>query len=122
MASIGNLVFDSGLDFLDTDGDEIHICSQEPTTYAEATSTYSLGSATPVIAAPSDASGGGRECVVAAITDGSVTDSDDASHIAIVDVSGTVLLVTGALSAPQGVTSGNTWTLTEFAVTIPDPA
>ena len=123
MASIGNNVFDSGLDYLDTNGSHLYICSQEPTTYTEAITTYALGSkATPTISAPADAAGGGREVTVSAITDGSVSADGTATHFAIVYATGTELLVTGALSASQSVTNGNTFTLTEFKVTLPDPA
>jgi hypothetical protein len=123
MASIGNEILDGGLDHLDTEADVLHICSQEPTSYAEASSTYTLGNkAGPTVAAPSERGGGGRECVISAINDGSVTGTDTATHWALVDVSGTALLATEELASPQSVTSGNTFTLTEFAVGIPDPA
>ena len=123
MASIGDSVLDGGLDILDTLADRIDICSQEPTTYTEATSTYTLGNETTItIAAPTDRAGGGREVVVSAITAGSVTGTNTATHFSIVDVSLTDLLVTGSLSSSQAVTSGNTFTLTSFTVGIPDPA
>ena len=123
MASIGDEVFDEGLDKLDTDADRIDICSQEPATYAEATSTYTLGNKTsPTVSAPGDRGAGGREVTVSAINDGSVTGTGTATHFAIVDTGNTLLLATGALASSQAVTSGNTWTLTEFTVGIPDPA
>jgi len=123
MASIGDEVFDEGLDKIDTDGDELHICSEEPTTYAGASSTYTLGNKTPpTISAPADRGGGGREVTVSAITDGSVTGTGTATHWAIVDSVNSLLLATKALASSQGVTSGNSFTLTEFKVGIPDPA
>jgi hypothetical protein len=39
LAYINDEVFDQGLDYADTNGTRIDICSQEPTTYAESTST-----------------------------------------------------------------------------------
>lgn len=123
MAYLHNDVFDLGLAELDTDGNRLDICSQEPTTYTEATSTYTLGNKTSLsIAAPSDRSGGGREVVVAAITDGSVTGTGTAAYWAIVDTTGSRLLAAGSLASSQGVTNGNTFTLTSFAIGIPDPA
>ena len=123
MASIGNSVLDGGLDVLDTLADRIDICSQEPTTYTEATSTYSLGNETTItIGAPQDRTGGGREVVVSAITSGTVDGTGTATHFSVVDVSLTDLLCTGSLSSSQAVTSGNTFTLTSFTVGIPDPA
>ena len=74
------------------------------------------------IAAPSDRSGGGREVIVSAISDGSVTGNGTATHYAIVDVSNTRLLATGSLTASQVVASGNTFSLGSFTIGIPDPA
>lgn len=109
------------LAYIRDNAETLHICSQEPTTYAEANSTYTLGNKTsPSVAAPSDKAGGGREIEFAAITDGSVTDSGTVSHWAVVDVTGTELLATGALTASQAVTSGNPFTLTSFAIGVPD--
>jgi len=123
MAFIGNSVLDGGLDILDTLADRIDICSQEPTTYTGATSTYTLGNETSItISAPADRSGGGREVTISAITSGTVSGTGTATHFSIVDVSESDLLATGSLSSSQSVTSGNTFTLTEFTVGIPDPA
>ena len=123
MALVGDLVFDSGLDFLDTDGDRLDITSEEAVDYTGATTTYTLGNKTsPTISAPGDRGGGGREVTISAITDGSVTGDGTASHWAISDVSSTALLAAGALSSSQGVSNGNTFTLTSFTIGIPDPA
>ena len=66
--------------------------------------------------------GWGREVVVAAISDGSVTGNGTATHYAIVDTVNSRLLATGSLSASQVVASGNTFTLGSFTIGIPDPA
>lgn len=123
MASLSDRVFDNGLSVLDTEANAIHITSQEATTYAEATSTYTLGNSTTIsIGAPADRSGGGREVTVAALSDGSVTGTGSATHFAIVDTANSRLLATNTLSASQSVTSGNTFSLGSFSVGIPDPA
>lgn len=123
MATLNDRVFDNGLTVLDTEANRIDITSQEATSYTEATSTYTLGNSTSLsIGAPQDRSGGGREVVVAAITDGSVTGTGTATHYAIVDTANTRLLATGSLTASQSVTSGNTFTLSSVAIGIPDPA
>lgn len=123
MALIGDQVYDHGLDALDTDANRLDICSQEPANYTEAMTTYTLGNKVPpTIGAPADAAGGGREVDVSAITDGSVTGTGDASHWAITDTINSRLLAAGPLASTQGVTSGNTFTLTTFKVTLPDPA
>ena len=123
MASLGDRVFDSGLTVLDTEANRLDICSTEPTSYAEATSTYTLGNKTsPTISAPADRTGGGRKVTVSAITDGSVTGTGTAAYYALVDTGNSRLLATGSLSSSQSVTSGNTFTLESFDIGIPDPA
>jgi hypothetical protein len=123
MATLDNRVLDNGLTVLDTEADKIVITSQEATTYTEANATYALGNSTSLsIGAPADRSGGGREVVVAAITDGSVTGTGTATHYAILDTVNTRLLATSTLTASQSVTSGNTFTLSSVAIGIPDPA
>jgi len=123
MASLADRVFDNGLTVLDTEANRIDITSQEATTYAEATSTYTLGNSTSLsVGAPADRTGGGRQVTVAAISDGSVTGDGTATHYSIVDTVNSRLLATGSLSASQVVSNGNTFTLGSFTVGIPDPA
>lgn len=122
MAYINDEVFDQGLDYADTNGTRIDICSQEPTTYAEATSTYTLGNKTGLnTGATQNGATDGRRVIVPAITDGSVTSTATATHWALTD-GAAALIATGALSASQGVTSGNTFTLDAISITIRDPA
>lgn len=123
MATLNDRVFDNGLTVLDTEANAVFITSQEATTYANATSTYALGSSTSLsIGAPQNRTGGGREVVVAAISDGSVSGTGTATHYAIVDTVNSRLLATGSLAASQSVTSGNTFTLSSVTIGIPDPA
>jgi hypothetical protein len=123
MPTLGNRVFDNGLTVLDTEANKLLITSQEASTFAEANSTYALGNTTTLsIAAPSDRSGGGREVVAAAISDGSVTGNGTATHYAVVDTVNSRLLATGSLTTIQSVASGNTFSLGSFTIGIPDPA
>lgn len=123
MPFINDRVFDNGLTVLDTEANRLDICSLEPVTYASATSTHTLGNKTsPTVSAPTDRSPSGRMVTVSAITDGTVTGSGTASHWALTDTVNSRLLATGALSAPQGVTSGNVFTLAAFNIGIPDAA
>ena len=123
MATLNNRVFDNGLTTLDTEANKVLVTSQEASTYAEANSTYALGNSTSLsIGAPADRSGGGRKVAVASVTDGSVSATGTATHYALVDTNNSRLLATGALTASQAVTSGNTFTLATFDIGIPDPA
>lgn len=123
MASLNDRVFDNGLTVLDTEANKILITSQEATTYTEGNSTYALGNSTSLsIGAPQDRTGGGREVVVAAVSDGSVTGNGTATHYAIVDTVNSRLLATGSLTTSQVVTTGNTFSLGSFTIGIPDPA
>jgi hypothetical protein len=123
MPTLNNRVFDNGLTILDTEANKITITSQEAATYVEGNATFALGSSTSLsIAAPSDRSAGGREVVVAEVTDGSVAVGGTATHYAILDTVNSRLLATGSLSASQAVSAGNTFTLGSFTIGIPDPA
>lgn len=122
MPYINDEVFDQGLDYADTNGTRIDICSQAPTSYAEATSTYTLGNKTGLnTGATQNGATDGRRVIVPAITDGTVTGSGTASHWALTDGSA-VLIAWGTLSSSQSVTSGNTFTLDAISITIRDAA
>lgn len=119
MAFIADTVFDNGLTVLDTNGTRIDICSTEPTTYTEATSTYSLGNDTVNTGAPTDGITDGRRVIVPAISAGSVTGTGTAAFWALTNGSNT-LYATGSLSASQAVTTGNTFSLDAISITIRD--
>jgi hypothetical protein len=113
-------VRDSGLSYVSTNGTRLDICSSEPTTYAAATGAASLGNKTGlVIAAPSDGAVDGRRVIVPPVADGNVTGTGSATHWALTNGSNT-LIATGALTAPQSVTSGNTFSTTAINITIRD--
>lgn len=121
MTYLNDRVLDNGLVILDTEANRLHICSQEPTTYTEATSTYSLGnSATLSIGAPENRSPNGRRVVVASVGDGVVTSSGTANYWAIVDTVNSRFLATGLLDDPAVVTAGNGFSITPFDIGIPD--
>lgn len=122
MSYLNDSVLDSGVGWIDTNASRLDICSTEPTTYSQATSDYTLGNKTSINPnAPADRTGGGRQVTIPAITDGSVTGTGTAAYWALTNGSDTLIAV-NALSSSQGVTSGNTFTLTEFEIGIPDPA
>ena len=122
MAFFNDRVFDNGLTTLDTEVNRLDICSSEPATYAAAIGSASLGNKlTPTVGAPTDRSPTGRKVVVSAIADGTVTANGTATHWALVDTLNSRLMATGSLSASQGVSSGNTFTLAAFDIGMADP-
>lgn len=121
MPLLADYILDLALAELDTNATHLYICSAEPTTFTQATSTFALGNKTPVtIGAPADRSPNGRRVTVSAISDGSVTGTGTATHWALTKTTGSTLMATGSLSASQSVTSGNTFTLAAFDIGIPD--
>ena len=122
MASLADRIMDNGLSVLDTEANALHLTSQEATTYAEATATYTLGNATSIsISAPSDRASGGRKETLSAITNGTLTSSGTATHYAIVDTVNSRLLATDSLSSSQAVISGNNFALSTMDIEFTDP-
>tara|TARA_R110000787_G_scaffold116307_1_gene226479 strand:+ start:155 stop:517 length:363 start_codon:yes stop_codon:yes gene_type:complete len=119
MAFIADTVFDNGLTTLDTNGTRLDICSTEPTTYAEATSTLTLGNDTVNTGAPENGAVDGRRVIVPAISSGAVTGTGTVAFWALTNGS-TTLYATGALSASQSVTNGNTFSLDAISITLRD--
>ena len=96
--------------------------TQEPTTYTEATSTYTCGNKTGLsMTALGDHTPDGRKVSTPAITDGSVTATQTAGWWSLTDAS-SVLHAAGALDATQAVTSGNTFTLDAINIANRDAA
>ena len=127
MAFLNDRILDAALDILNNEADRIDICTQEPATYTEATSTYTKGfkdhgAAGSAFGAPADRTPTGRKVASTAVTDGAVTGSGTATHWAVSDVGSTRLLAAYTLAASQVVTSGNAWSLASFDIGIPDPA
>lgn len=121
MPFLDNTILDAGLSILDTTGNRLDICSAEPTTFSQATSSLTLGNFTSLsIGAPASRTPNGRRVTVAAITTGmTASATGTATHWAISDTGNSRLLATGALSASQAVTSGNAITLAAFDIGIP---
>ena len=116
-------VLDGSLKAL-AEGTALHLCATQPTTFAEASSTKSLGS---VVLTAGDGGGDftiadagttGRKVTVAAQSI-SVTSDGTGDHIAIVDTANTRLLhVTTTTS--RAVLSGDTYDAAAFAWTNTD--
>lgn len=121
MPFINDEVFDQGLDYADTNGTRIDICSTDPGgTYSTVTGN-TLGNDTVNTGVTANAATGtGRRVTVPAITAGSVTATGTATHWALTNATDTVI-ASGALSASQAVTLNNTFTLDAIDIIIRDP-
>jgi hypothetical protein len=103
------------------EGTRLDICSSEPATYAAATGAASVGNKTGVsVGVPGDRTPNGRKVTVPAVTGGSVTGTNTATHWALTDPANSRLIATGTLAASQAVTTGNTFSLAAFDIGVPD--
>jgi len=118
MATLDDSVFDAGLNVIKT-GTILHICSAAPANYAGIAAVTLGNKATPTFTGPTNGDVSGRKVTVDAITGGTVTGTATAAYWAL--ATGSVLLGTGALTAPQAVTTGNTFTLSAFDIEMRDP-
>jgi len=129
MAYLNDNILDNGLVALKAAADRVFLCSQEPATYTQATSTYALGNKDfggpgtvypdPVVnGTPSGRSVTSRPVVYA--EPGSVTATGTATHAAIVSSAESRLEIAKELDAPQVVTAGNTFTLTAQELRLPN--
>ena len=103
--------------------ENMYICGTEPTSFAEASSTYKLGTkATPSIGAAQAGDVSGRKRTVGAISDGVVNGAGEANYYAFTDDSESKLLLVRPLSSPLNLATGSPWTMNAFDIEWPDPA
>lgn len=100
-------------------------CSAEPTTYAEANATYALADVTldsdDFTLANGDSSG--RKVTVAAKNGVTIDASGDATHVALLNVTGTELLyVTTCTTLTLTSGGGNTVNFPAWKIEIADPS
>ena len=116
---MGKLVLDAAMDaafdFIRARVTQITVCSTQPTTYAEATSTYKLadGAITSTDITLGDGDTSGRKMTIGSQSNLTVDASGTAQHVALAGSTGnTLLLVTTVTS--QALTSGNTVNVPAF--------
>ncbi len=90
-----------------TEGDTVHVCSAQPTTYAEASTTYQLASQAVTAANYAKANGdvSGRKNTCLPPTGTSIDNSGTATHVAVTN--GTELRMV-TTCASQALTAGGT--------------
>ena len=122
--SIHNDLFDAALNYLKTYGNELTLCSAEPTSYTEAHTTYKLADVvldTGDYTGPVDGDVSGRKITVNQQADVPVDATGTGTHVAIVDTNNTKLLMVSTCNSIQ-VTSGNTVTIPQFSWELRDPS
>lgn len=116
-------MMDAGLNYVRSHCDKQILCSQQPTTYTEAVTTYALAAADMTVDSDYTLANGttsGRKITVAAKAGVSVTASGTGTHVALVKSGDTTLrFVTTCTS--QAVTSGGTADFPEWEIEIADP-
>jgi len=121
--SIHDNVLDAALNYIKSNATELTVCSTEPTTYAEAHTTYKLADVvidSDDFTGPAEGDVSGRKLAVNEQADILVDATGDAQHVALTNGSDTLILVTTCTL--QGLTSGNTVTVPTFDDEILDPA
>lgn len=123
MSFFNDHMLDLALSYIDTATTRLDICSAEPATFAQATSTFSLGNKTGIsVGAPADRSPTGRQVTIAAVTDGTVTANGTAAWWALSDTVNSRLIAAQTIATPKAVVTGSPWTIDAITIGIPDPA
>jgi hypothetical protein len=115
--------YDASFDYLDQ-SDEMILCSAQPTTYAEATSTYALADV--AVTPDTDFTKGagspsGRKVTVAAKSGVTVDSTGTGNHVALVRSSDSSLRYVTTCSS-QAVTAGNTVNFPAWDINIAAPS
>lgn len=122
--SQNDLMLDAALDWVRARVTRLCVCSTQPTSYAQATSTYNLATKTGVTSTMLTVGNGdtsGRKFRVASQTGLTVTTTGTAAHVALVGSSGSTLLLVTTCTT-QALTTGNTVNVPFFDDEIADAA
>lgn len=121
MPIILDAAYDVGLDRVCDTVENFYITSTEATNYTELSSTFKLGTkASPTINAAEAGAANGRRRRIQPFSDGTVDSTGDADSWGLADDSLTELLCVQQLASSQGVTSGNTFSITETDIAFAD--
>jgi len=115
---ISDNVLDAALDYIDDNVDIMYVCSNEPTTFVEASATYKLGyKSTPTIGVP-EAGTTGRKVVVSAVTDGVIDGTGTVNYIALADSVAEELIYVLAVDNPRLIDAESVFTTTAFDIEV----
>ena len=117
-------LMDAGLDYIRGNCNSMIVCSAQPTTYTEATSTYALADVAMTINTGdytlADGDSNGRKITVAAKTGVTIDASGTATHVALVKTGDTTLRYVTTCTS-QALTAGGTVDFPAWKITIADP-
>ena len=124
-----DVVLDGALNIIKTTGTKLHVCSTEPTTYAQANASYNLATVAITSAnytGPADDTSG-RKLTVNAQSSISVTSGSSAQHIAITTASALLNVTTCSTQSltstqrfpPRSRSAHSTQTRCSFRGTVP---
>lgn len=113
-------VYNQGLSYL-SNGNTIHFCSAEPSTFAEI-ATLSLANKSGIVVGPlANSTGGGRQRTIPGFTDGNVTKAGTATHWALVNAPSSELMLAMPLGAAKDVVLGTPARLSDITISLKPP-
>lgn len=121
--SVNDVVLDASLNYIKNNATREIVCSAEPTNYTEAITTYALADVTidsSDFTGPANGDVSGRKITVNAQPGVTVDNTDDATHVALVDVSNTTLLYVTTCTT-QGLVATSTVDIPAWDIEIEDP-
>ena len=121
--SVHNDVLDGALNIIKNNCTRMTVCNAEPTTYTEGNATFALADVTMAsgdfTAADGDTSG--RKLTIAAKSGVTVDTTGTATHVALLDVTGTKLQYVTTCTS-QALTAANTVSFPSWKIEIADPS
>ncbi len=120
--AVPDAMLDAAFDWLDQ-ADKQVVCSAQPTTYAEAVTTYALADVAMTVNTDYTKANGdtsGRKCTVAAKSGVTVDATGTATHLALVSTGDSTLRYVTTCTS-QALTSGNTVNIPAWDIEIADP-
>jgi hypothetical protein len=120
--AVDDSVLDAALNDIKNNCTRQVLCSQQPTTFNEANSTYMLSQTTMAAGDFTVGNGdtSGRKVTMAAKNGTTVTNTGTATHAALLDVVNSVLLYVTTVTS-QALTAGNTVNIGSWKAEIQDP-
>jgi hypothetical protein len=96
MAYMNDQIFVQGLSWATANGTVLRLCTQEPTTYVEAATTYGIANNAVALPAPVNGAIDGMRVIIPIVIGGAVTATGTATYWALTD-SAAILVAAGLL-------------------------